>query len=241
MDTLSKKIILFLFCSGIIALSQVNATLYEDLTFEEMVDRADLIVIGQNNGEVNVRYEKVEDPELEDFEFGYTEWEIVVTSYLKGATQGETILLSTPGPSKGANNNETVYITRSTEYRLDELIEEMEYGLVNKVEDILFFLEEKDGHYDLITPKAVVPLNIVYWEDHINRDVVNEEDMDPEVVEESKYLQAFIEETPHYSPDGKLQNGNHSYWYLYILGVIAIGIVFLIMKKRIEVTHDKQL
>ncbi len=232
---INKKVFLFLVISFIIMTQSVRATLYENLTYEEMIERADLVIIGKNSGEVNIRYEKVIDPEIGDFEVGHTEWEIAVTSYLKGNAKGETILVSTPGPSKRTNNNKTDYIISSSEYRLDELIEQMEFGLATKVSDLIFFLEEKNGHLHPINPSAIVPLNVVYWEDNIDREIVNEEEMEPKAIEELAFLQEYLEKTPQYSADGKLLNSNYSL-YLYTLVVIVLlaFIAFLAKNKIIK-------
>ncbi|QOR64786.1 hypothetical protein IM538_13060 [Cytobacillus suaedae] len=235
MVSIYKKVFFFLILSFIIMNQSVQATLYENLTYEEMIERADVVIIGKNNGEVNVRFEKVTDPEIGNFEVGHTEWEIAVTSYLKGKSQGATILVSTPGPSKSTNHNKTDYIISSSEYRLDEIIEQMEAGLATKVSDIVFFLEEKNGHFYPINPSAIVPLKVVYWEDNLNREVVNEEEMEQAFIEELAFLQSYIEETPQYSSESMFLNGN-SFWYLYPITVILllVFIAFLAKNKIIK-------
>ncbi|MBE4909829.1 hypothetical protein IMZ08_17480 [Bacillus luteolus] len=233
MNSINKKVFLFLIFSIIIMIQSVEATLYEDLTYEEMIERADLIIIGKSVGEVNVRYEKVTDPEVGDFEVGYTEWEIAVTSYLKGNSQGETILVSTPGPSKNTNDNRTDYIVRSSEYSLDELIEQMEVGLVTKVSDIIFFLEEKDGHFHPIIPSAIVPLNVVYWEGNIDREIVNQEEIEPKVIEELAYLKEYLEETPYYSAEGKLLNSNYSLYLYTLIAIVLLAFIALLARNKI--------
>ncbi|QOY35047.1 hypothetical protein AWH56_020400 [Anaerobacillus isosaccharinicus] len=230
------KIIVLIIILGSISIvpQKTHATLYAYITYEEMVERADLIVIGKNAGEVNVRTEKVPDPEIHDYTLGFTEWKIEVSSYLKGNSEGEHILVSTPGPSVDENDEITKLITRSNEYRLDELIEGIEKELVTKVKEILFFLEERDGYYHPINPNAIVPLNIIYWQDHINLDIVNVEEIEQKLLEELEFLQTYLKDTPHYSADDKLQKPIQFNWYPFIMGIflIFLFILYFTRKKR---------
>lgn len=223
-------IVLVTIISSIFIVPQkTHATLYAYIPYEEMVERADLIVIGKNAGEVNVITEKISDPELERYTLGFTEWKIDITSYLKGNSKGDHIFISTPGPSVDASGEITTFISRSNEYRLDELIAGIEEELVTKVEEILFFLEERDGYYHPINPNAIVPLNIIYWQDHINPDMVNVEEIEPELIDELEFLQIYLKETSHFSPEDKQQSPLQSNWYLYIAYIVGISLLSLLL------------
>ncbi|MCA1029687.1 hypothetical protein LCL95_01415 [Bacillus timonensis] len=225
MKSIRKVFFVLIVCSFLFVTPKAFG-LYEDISYEEMIERADLIVIGQNKGAIKERTETVRDAE-EDRTIGYTDWEIEVSSYLKGDSEGKRINLSTPGAS-----NVDVY--RSGSYRLDEWIEGIEEELSIKVGDVLFFLEERDGYYHPITPKAIVPINVIYWEDHIDNNVIHEDEMDPVVIEELAFLQTYIEDTPQYAPSGELLNPSYQNWILYGLGsvLILIGGKIMITRRR---------
>ncbi|WP_223702370.1 hypothetical protein [Sutcliffiella deserti] len=232
MPTIHKNVLIIIFCLLFLATPKTYSALYEPLTFEEMVERADLIIIGKNNGAVQERIEKVVDTDIGDYDLGFTEWEIEVTSYLKGEHQGEFILISTPGPGTKADDDNTTFKMRSNEYRLDEWIEGIEKELLTKVEDILFFLEKRDGYYHPINPSAIVPLNVIDWEENIDPEVVHLNDVDPEFLEEINYLRSYLKDTPHYSPEGQLQDSDQVKWYFLIVGVVPFGFLIWYLKRN---------
>ncbi|MGM0837913.1 MAG: hypothetical protein ACQEV7_17375 [Bacillota bacterium] len=225
MYSLYKKTIALLFCFLVLAIPQANAALYEDIPYETMVERADLIIVGKINGAFEERTEKVEEPEVkEEFNLGFTDWKIDVTSYLKGESQGDFVLVTTPGMKGETDVSDSDFRYRSSDFLLDEMIESMEEELITEVEDILFFLEERDGYYHPITPKAIVPLNIIYWEGNIDPKEV----IAPEVFEEMEYLQDYLKNHPAYSSATLGQS-----WYPYAVAVLPLGLlVWYFMRKR---------
>lgn len=215
-----KKTFVLIICFLMLAIPQVYA-LFEDIPYETMVERADLIIIGKMNGAFEERTEKVEWPEVEkDHYFGLTDWKIEVTSYLKGKSQGDFMLVTTPGIKGEIDGAVADFRYRSNEYLLDELIESMEKELKTEVEDILFFLEERDGYYHPFTPKAILPLNIVHWEENIGPNVLNMKETDPKVLEELEYLQGYLNNHPDYSPANNGQS-----WYPYATAVLPLGLL----------------
>jgi hypothetical protein len=229
MYSLYKKTIALLICFLVLAIPKANAALYEDIPYETMVERADLIIVGKITGAFEERTEKVEEPEgKEEFYLGFTDWKIDVTSYLKGESQGDFVLVTTPGIKGETADSEADFRYRSSDYLLDEIIESMEEELKTEVEDILFFLEERDGYYHPITPKAIVPLNIIYWEENIDPNVVNKDEIAPEVFEEMEYLQDYLEKHPDYSSANLGKS-----WYPYTAAVLPLGLLVLyFMRKR---------
>lgn len=228
MYSLSKKTIALLICLLVLAIPQANAALYEDIPYETMVERADLIIVGKINGAFEERTEKVEEPEVkEEFYLGFTDWKIDVTSYLKGESQGGFVLVTTPGIKGKTADSEAEFRYRSSDYLLDEMIVSMEEELNTEVEDILFFLEERDGYYHPITPKAIVPLNIIYWEENIDSNVVNKDEIASDVLEEMEYLQDYLKKHPKYSSATEGQS-----WYPYAAAVLPLGLLGLYFKRK---------
>ncbi|WP_417897654.1 hypothetical protein ABN702_15345 [Bacillus haimaensis] len=224
MYSLYKKTIALFICFLVIAISQANAALYEDIPYETMVERADLIIVGKINGAFEERTGKVEEPEVKkEFYLGFTDWKIDVTSYLKGKSQGDFMLVTTPGIKGETDDSEAIFRYRSSDYLLDEMIESMEEELNTEVEDILFFLEERDGYYHPITPKAIVPLNIIYLEENID----SNENIAPEVFEEMEYLQDYLKKHPKYSSATERQN-----WYPYAAAVLPLGLLAWYLKRK---------
>lgn len=228
MYSLYKKTIAFLICLLVLAIPLANAALYEDIPYETMVERADLIIVGKINGAFEERTDKVEEPEVnEEFYLGFTDWKIDVTSYLKGESQGDFVLVTTPGIKGETADSEADFRYRSSDYLLDEMIVSMEEELNTEVDDILFFLEERDGNYHPITPKAIVPLNIIYWEENIDSNVVNKDEIAPEVFEEMEYLQDYLKKHPDYSSATGRQN-----WYPYAAAVLPLGLLAWYFKRK---------
>jgi hypothetical protein len=224
MYSMYKKTITLLICFLVLAIPQANA-LYEDIPYEKMIEQADLIIIGKINGAFEERAEK--DPEVEEeYYFGLTDWKIEVTSYLKGKSQGDFVLVTTPGIKGETDDTEANFRYRSSEYLLDDLIKSMEEELNTEVEDILLFLEEREGYYHPITPKAIVPINIIYWEENID----TSENIAPEVFEEMEYLQDYLKKHPDYSSTSERLT-----WYPYAASVLPLGLlVWYFKRKRVK-------
>ncbi|MBM7619652.1 hypothetical protein JOC95_001504 [Bacillus tianshenii] len=228
MNSLYKKTITFLLCFLVLLIPQANAALYEDIPFETMVEQADLIIVGKINGAFEERTQKVEETEVEeDIYLGFTDWKIDVTSYLKGESEGDSVLVTTPGIKGESADSEAEFRYRSSDYLLDEMIQSMEEELNTEVEDILFFLEERDGYFHPITPKAIIPLNIIYWEENLNPDVVNMDEISPEVLGEMEYLQDYLKKNPNYSSTSKGQT-----WYPYAASILPLGLLVWYFKRK---------
>ncbi|MGD6831135.1 hypothetical protein ACQCT5_03160 [Sutcliffiella halmapala] len=228
MYSMYQKTIALLFCFLVLAIPQAYGALYEDIPYEIMVERADLIIVGKINGAFEERTERVEEPEVkEEFYLGFTDWKIDVTSYLKGEPQGDFMIVTTPGIKGETDVSDAHFRYRSSDYLLDEMIISMEEELKTEVEDILFFLEERDGYYHPITPKAIVPLNIIYWEEYIDSDVLNRDEIAPEVFEELEYLQDYLKKHLDYSSATLGQS-----WYPYAASVLPLGLLVWYFKRK---------
>ncbi|WP_412965617.1 hypothetical protein [Fredinandcohnia sp. 179-A 10B2 NHS] len=206
-------------------------SLYTPITYEEMVEKADLIIIGKNVKEVGTKVEKAVVDEGE-FELGYTEWELEVISYLKGNYQGSTITISTPGAK--ITDEKSGYFRETVGYRIDNTIKSMEEGLVTKVDEILFFLEERNGSYFTMHPDSFMPINLINWKENII-DEINSEDVDPTFIEGTEFLQTYLKETPQYSPDGILLNSKQNFWYYSFIGVIPLSLIIWKFAQRRKV------
>jgi hypothetical protein len=195
---------------------------FKNISFEEMIDRADLIIIGKLEGKIDQR--KIElkesDPTLPSNQRGYTDWKVSVISYLKGDSGGEIVTVTTPGVKNDGD------IQLSTDYSLDDVIQrfQVEFGIEEEVTEVLLFLEEVEGHYLPITPKAIVPLKEgnLYIPAEL---AVNQ--LDDETQNDIKMLNKLLEYTPRYSPGGELQYAGKMHWIYYVAGVFLLFITIL--------------
>ncbi|MDQ0252682.1 hypothetical protein J2S74_000054 [Evansella vedderi] len=236
MKLLQKCLITLITCTIFFLVPQTSyGALWEQIPFEEMVERADLVVIGTYEGEAVERIEQHSDPES-DYYIGFTDWKIHVSSYLKGEPVGNTILVTTPGATETVPEREGEVRMRSNAYRIDSIIQGMEQELQVEANEILFFLEEREGDYVPITPKAVVPLVLLDWEEYLTPEIIGDEEIDfeDESFKELEFLKEFMETTPKYSPTGERQTPSSESrpWLPYAAGIIVLTVAVLFFAKK---------
>ncbi|MCD8508519.1 MAG: hypothetical protein LRY73_00455 [Bacillus sp. (in: Bacteria)] len=219
-----------LFLLFLLAPSTTHGALWEEIPFEKMVKRADLIIIGTIEDIAEERLVEHPDPEL-DYYYGYTDWNINVLSYLKGADLGDTVLVTTPGVEGPITDEDKNVRMLSSYYRLDRIVNSIENELGIEAAEVLFFLEERDGFWEPITPKAVVPLAILDWEEYLTPELVGEEEIDLE--HESFQELIFLREYVDHAKNSGGEEVSHSRLMVYIVGCIALLIllVFFVNKK----------
>jgi hypothetical protein len=179
-------------------LSTSSYAISEEISFEEMIDRADLIIIGKLKGKLGQREIdlKEQDPPYPTNKRAYTDWKISVISYLKGDTEEEEIVVTTPGVKEDSD------IQLSTDYSLDEIIQQyqMESGIGEDISEVLLFLEQAEGTFYPISPKAIVPL--IEGSLYIPAELEAGE-LEGETQNDIEILNKLLEYTPRYSPDGE--------------------------------------
>jgi hypothetical protein len=194
----------------------------EEVSFEEMIDRADLIIIGKLEGKIGER--KIElkepDPTLPTSQRGYTDWKVTVISYLKGDSEREEVTVTTPGAKEDSD------IQLSTDYSLDEVIQrfQAEFGIQQEITEVLLFLENVEGENHPITPKAIVPLKEGELYIPAGLDI---NQLEAETKNEIEILNKLLEYTPRYSPGGELQYAGKMHWIYYVAGVFLLLITIL--------------
>jgi hypothetical protein len=203
-------------------LSTSSFALVEDVPFEEMIARADLIIIGKLEGKLGQREIdlKEQDPSLPTDQKWYTDWKVTVLSYLKGDSEGEEITVITPGVKVDRG------IQLSTDYSLDEVLQQFqsEFGIQEEVSEILLFLEQVDGFYQPITPKAIVPLKDGNLYIPLEPEAA---ELEAETQNDIEILNNLLEFTPRYSPDGELQYAGKMHWIYYVAGVFLLFLTIL--------------
>jgi hypothetical protein len=194
----------------------------QEISYEEMIDKADLIIIGKLEGKLGQRLIdlKEQDPEHPTNKRAYTDWKISVISYLKGDTEGGDIVVSTPGVKEDSD------ITLSSDYSFDEIIKEYKTGsgIDEDISEILLLLEQGEESFHPISPKAIVPL--VEGKLYIPAEL---ESSDPEdgTQSELEILNTLLEYTPRYSPDGELVYAGKMHWIYYYAGAFLLFITIL--------------
>lgn len=130
------------------------------LTTEELIEKADVILIGEIAGPVG-------EERIDSMPTWYTHWKVKVRYYLKGGQETAEFIVSTPG----AKNKS---VTTSIDYRLDQ------WG-----KTVLLFLYEREGIVEPISPQGVVNLKKTEF-----TPVQDEQTMGPSVLKEFTIVDA---------------------------------------------------